>query len=113
MTVPAVSITSGGKTLRSSAATFSILPPRQPASAAGTARAVAEEQQTYPGGAHRQAGQVSSDDLLVRVFFSKNTVYEQEPVVATIKVYTKYDISSFLPTVQPAFEGFLDRRGCL
>ena len=27
--------------------------------------------------------------------------------MATIKVYTKYDISSFMPTTQPAFEGFL------
>ena len=28
-------------------------------------------------------------------------------MVATIKVYTKHDISSFMPTTQPAFEGFL------
>lgn len=105
VTVPAVSITSGGKTLRSSTATFSILPPDSQPQQGQPGQS--QRQQTYPGGAHRQAGLVSSDDLLVRVFFSKNTVYEQEPVVATIKVYTKYDISSFLPTVQPAFEGFL------
>ncbi len=104
--VPEVSISSGGKTLRSRAASFQILPADQPQG----------QQQAQPG--QRQParvddpttqtpGSVSPSDLLVRVSFSKNTVYEQEPVVATIKVYTKYDISSFLTTTQPAFEGFL------
>lgn len=104
--VPEVSISSGGKTLRSRAASFQILPSDQP-----------QGQQSGQPGQRQPArvddpstqtpGSVSPSDLLVRVSFSKNSVYEQEPVVATIKVYTKYDISSFLTTTQPAFEGFL------
>lgn len=102
--VPSVSVTSSGKTLKSSPAKFKILPADRPQGSAS---------QSQQSGVHaddvstQTPGRVSADDLLVRVFFSKNSVYEQEPVVATIKVYTKYDISSFLVTTQPAFEGFL------
>ncbi len=101
--IPEVTINSGGKTLRSKPRHFQILP--------------ADQTSQQGGGGHRQVqpddvssqtpGEISSDALLVRVFFSKSSVYEQEPVVATFKVYTKYDISSFRVTTQPAFEGFL------
>lgn len=103
VTVPALSVTCQGKTLSSRPASFKILPADNPQ----------QSQQSQPGQqggvapSPAQAGHISSDDLLVRVSFSKTSVYEQEPVVATIKVYTKYDINSFLATTQPAFEGFL------
>lgn len=100
--IPAVSITCEGKTLRSRSATFQILPSDRPASAPGGAPTPQADDRSS-----QTPGRVSADDLLVRVTFSKSTVYEQEPVVATIKVYTKYDISSFMSTTQPAFEGFL------
>lgn len=103
VTVPSVSITSGGKTLHSREATFNILPDDSPASSGGQNGGGARNS----SGAQQQVGNINADDLLVRVSFSKSSVYEQEPVVATIKVYTKYDINSFLVTTQPAFEGFL------
>jgi len=34
-------------------------------------------------------------------------VYEQQAVVCTIKLYTKYQVSQFMPTLQPSFDGFL------
>ena len=43
----------------------------------------------------------------MRVSFSKSNVYEQEAVIATIKVYTKLEIKSFRVVQQPEFEGFL------
>lgn len=101
--VPEVTVIADGKTLKSRPATFQILPGDR-SSGAGTANQ-SQVQADNPG--TQTPGNVSADDLLVRVSFSKNTVYEQEPVVATIKVYTKYDISSFMVTTQPAFEGFL------
>lgn len=100
--VPEVTITSNGKTLRSKTHSFQILPPDK--------KSASNSQGGNPSQGRPQRGDlpdISSDDLLVRVSFSKNSVYEQEPVVATIKVYTKYDISSFLATTQPVFEGFL------
>lgn len=103
--VPAVSITSGGNTLQSRPATFNILPsdnPTQSSSQRGNDRHVQADDYTT-----QTPGNIDKNDLLVRVSFSKSKVFEQEPVVATIKVYTKYDISSFMVTTQPAFEGFL------
>lgn len=103
--VPEVSITSNGKTLRSHSASFQILPGDNPRGSNGGGSAAPTPD--YDGVSASSPGRISADDLLVRVSFSKSSVYEQEPVVATIKVYTKYDISSFMPTTQPAFEGFL------
>ena len=99
--VPEISVQSGGKTLHSRPASFQILPPDKNAQSQGGSQP--QQGMSQPG----TPAQISADDLLVRVFFSKSAVYEQEPVVATIKVYTKYDISSFMVTTQPAFEGFL------
>ncbi len=100
-----VTISAGGKTLKSRPAKFEILPGDAGPSSGSSAP---NRGQVQPDDISSQTpGKVSANDLLVRVSFSKNTVYEQEPVVATIKVYTKYDISSFMVTTQPAFEGFL------
>lgn len=45
--------------------------------------------------------------MFVRIILSKPTAYEQEAIECTIKLYTKYSISSFFPTKQPSFDGFL------
>ncbi len=50
---------------------------------------------------------VNADDVFVRIILSKSSAYEQEAIGCTIKLYTKYSISSFLPTRQPSFDGFL------
>ena len=50
---------------------------------------------------------VSGKDLFVRIEMSKPRVYEQQAVVCTIKLYTKYQVSQFIPTIQPSFDGFL------
>ena len=100
--VPELSVNCEGKTLHSRKASFQILPADNPSASQGSTQG---SQGTYPQAS--APGRVSPDDLLVRISFSKSSVYEQEPVVATIKVYTKHDISSFMPTTQPAFEGFL------
>ncbi len=50
---------------------------------------------------------VKGSDIFVRITMSKPQVYEQEAVVCTIKLYTKYQVSSFMATKQPSFNGFL------
>lgn len=102
VSVPSVTVQCNGKALTSREATFQILPPDRNSTPQNGGRPQPDD--VTPAGT---PAQISADDLLVRVFFSKNSVYEQEPVVATIKVYTKYDISSFMVTTQPVFEGFL------
>lgn len=95
--VPALTVNAGGKTVSSSPISFSILPPDR------------NSQPTQPG---RQGGnqaaqpaqasqRISPDDLLIRISFNKTHVYEQEAVIATIKVYTTTDITSIMPKKQP------------
>lgn len=50
---------------------------------------------------------VGSNDIFVRIEMSRPRVYEQQAVVCTIKLYTKYQVSQFIPTLQPSFDGFL------
>ncbi|MGN0214815.1 MAG: BatD family protein [Muribaculaceae bacterium] len=105
--VGAASVVVDGKRLTSKPFSIEILPPDK--SSANT------NQQGGSGGAVRfddidtqDAGkQVSGNDLFVRIAMSKQNVYEQEAVVCTIKLYTKYQISQFMPTLQPSFNGFL------
>lgn len=102
--VPALTVNAAGKRLTSKAASFQILPADQNSSTSSSPRQGAPTRQ---GSAQRQAPRMSADDLLVRVSFSKNSVYEQEAVIATIKVYTKLEIRDFRVVQQPEFEGFL------
>lgn len=103
VSVPEVTVHCNGKALTSRKASFQILPPDSNSQPQNGGSRLQPDDVTPSG----TPAQISADDLLVRVFFSKNSVYEQEPVVATIKIYTKYAISSFMVTTQPAFEGFL------
>lgn len=103
--VPAVSVSTNGQSISSKAVSFKILPPDR----------------TRPGAAPQQNGgstaradepaeasqRISPDDLLIRITFNKSHVYEQEAVIATIKVYTTNDITQIMPKKQPVFEGFL------
>ena len=50
---------------------------------------------------------VGANDVFVRIYLSRSQVYEQEAIECTIKLYTKYTISEFMPTKQPSFDGFL------
>ncbi len=105
VTVPSISVSSGGKTLKSQPKTITILPPDKSAQQ--------DSRQSAGNGAPAQnAGQgtvkkINPNDLIVTVTLSKNHIYEQEAVIATIKVYTKHNITSFRATTLPSFDGFL------
>lgn len=50
----------------------------------------------------------SANDMFVRIILDKKTVYEQQPVVATIKLYSRLNMNAkFQLLTQPTFEGFL------
>lgn len=51
--------------------------------------------------------QVTSNDLFVRIEMSKSRVYEQQTVVCTVKLYTKFPIKDFMPLQQPEYTGFI------
>ncbi len=93
-------ITSGGKTYTTKPVSFTVLPPDQTAQNGQGAR-VDDVTTQSPDKS------VSANDVFVRIILNKSKAYEQEAILCTIKLYTKYSISSFLPTTQPAFDGFL------
>ena len=105
--IGAASIVVGGKRMATKAFTIEVLPSgsKQPS----------QQSQRTPGAPTPYSDpmtqsadkEVSGKDLFVRIEMSKPRVYEQQAVVCTIKLYTKYQISQFMPTIQPSFDGFL------
>lgn len=95
-TIPAATIFSEGKQYTSNSIKIKVLPKDESLS----------DNQT---GGNEVANQSSSDDrTFVRMILSKTTVYEQEPILVTFKVYTKAaNIRSLDNATFPSFEGFV------
>lgn len=53
-----------------------------------------------------RSGNLSGDDIFVRMHIDKNEVYQGEAIVATIKLYTKLDLTGIESVRFPAFSGF-------
>lgn len=101
--VGAASVMVDGKQYSSKPFSIEILPPDKSASGGNQQQSVQIDKiNTQSAGK-----EVSSKDLFVRIIMSKTNVYEQEAVVCTIKLYTKYQISQFMANIQPSFNGFL------
>ena len=99
VTIPEITVTSGRTNYSSRPGTFNILPPDQASPSGGGGAS---------SGDTRQSGRpINANDVLIRIILNKSHAYEQEAILCTIKLYTKHSISSFIPTVQPAFDGFL------
>ncbi len=60
-----------------------------------------------PSASAPRGGKVSPNDLIVTVNMSKKHLWKGEAVIATIKVYTKHNITSFRATTLPQFDGFI------
>lgn len=101
VTVPAMSLNISGTTYKSKPCNITILPSNSPQRGQGNAGAAAPQQQSGT------VAKIQPSDLIVTVTMSKDKVYVQEAVIATIKVYTKYNILSFRATTLPTFDGFL------
>lgn len=101
------SIMVNGKRLTTRSFTIEIVPSGQHVS--GNAQSSASPNGVkYSDPMTQTAGKaVKANDLFVRIEMSKKRIFEQEAVVCTIKLYTKYQISQFFPTLQPSFNGFL------
>ena len=54
----------------------------------------------------RQTGTVSGQDLFLKFTVSKTNVVKGEPITATLKIYTRADISAFEDIHFPTFNGF-------
>lgn len=106
VTIPAITVTDkSGKKFSTQAKTIKIV-------AAGQRRQLPQQHPRnavdLPDGAKVNTdGIFSKDDFFVRINVDKHSVYEQEPVVATITLYSRQNISAFQLLTQPTFEGFL------
>lgn len=50
---------------------------------------------------------VNAGDAFVRINLTKSSAYEQEAVVCSVNLYSKYDVQSLVGKEQPQFNGFL------
>jgi hypothetical protein len=51
-------------------------------------------------------GTVNKEDLFIRVILDRNNVYKGQHIVATIKIYSRVNLSNFEDIQLPNFEGF-------
>ena len=105
--IPSVTINVGGKAYHTGEGSFEILPPDASAPQQGQAQG----SQHSSGSQAAQLPQSSAKDFFVRVIFSKSSVYEQEGIIATTKMYVpndrKFGISAIEASKTPVYEGFL------
>ncbi|MDE6371426.1 MAG: BatD family protein [Duncaniella sp.] len=101
-TIPAASILADGKRMTTKAATITVHERAERDTPASQRPVAVDDVDTQTAGRR-----VNADDVFVRIILSRSTAYEQEAIGCTIKLYTKYSISSFMPTKQPSFDGFL------
>lgn len=95
-TIAPAKYSKSGRTYQSEGAEIEVI--RDASGRAGTSR----------GAQKSETGQVSGEtDMFVRVQLSKREVFVGEPVVATVKFFTRTDISGFSEIQYPSFNGFL------
>ena len=102
VTIGSARINVGGKTMATKPIKLQILPPDRSA-ASGNQTSV----QAYDIDTQTSDKPINGKDLFVRIVLSKPTAYEQEGVLCSIKLYTKYQVSKFITNVQPAYNGFM------
>jgi len=106
--IPSVTINVGGKAYHSGESSFEVLPPD-----ASAPRQGGHSSQGYDGSQaqSQQLPKSSAKDFFVRVIFSKSSVYEQEGIIATTKMYVpndrKFGINAIEASKTPVYEGFL------
>jgi hypothetical protein len=95
-TIPPAKYLKGGKTYQSDPAEIEVIK-----DASGRSGAAQGEQQS-------ETDQAAGDtDMFVKVLLSKREVFVGEPVVATVKFFTRTDIAGFNEIKYPSFNGFL------
>ncbi len=93
-TIPSASITVDGDRVTSNGLSIKVLP--------------ADEQSAASSGSSSANNTaISAQNLFIRPVLSKSSVYEQEAVKLTYKLYTTYDVVQYTAKTLPDFKGFL------
>lgn len=104
VTLPAATLTVGGKRYATKAAPLEITDGPDP-------RAAQQQQRSGSSGAADPArmqpkATLGANDIILRMEVSKTDVYKGEPVVASLKIYTQVNIAGFENIKYPALNGF-------
>ncbi|HRR62321.1 MAG TPA: BatD family protein [Paludibacteraceae bacterium] len=94
-TIPSASIMVDNQKYTSNGLTIKVLPPNKESS-----KSEKQESSTSPSN-------ISEENIFIRTSVSKSTVYEQEPVLLTYKLYTLLDVVQCINKKMPDFDGFL------
>lgn len=100
-TIPAASIEIDSKKYTSNELRIRVLPPDDPNQVAKS-QATTSTQRSQ----QRSSKEISKDQIFVRQTVSKTNVYEQEALLVTYKLYTRYDLRGFADANFPEYKNF-------
>lgn len=100
----AASATIGGKVYTTKELSIEVV--KGAASQGGSQQQKGEPTGNAQQGNRSSAGEVSSQDVFLQLAFSKTKVVKGEPVIATLKLYTRVPIAGFEDIKFPVFNGF-------
>lgn len=100
-TLPAASAKVKGNTITSQPVTIEVVPSGS-SSSGGSQSQSSAQQQTQK----QQNGQISDEDVFLRLSFNRTNVVVGEPIVATLKLYQRVNIAGFESASFPSFNGF-------
>jgi hypothetical protein len=100
-TIPAASVKVGGKIYQSNPVTIEVVK-----GSAGNSQS--QSGNTGSGSSTIDKANISDENLFVAVNVDKKNLYQGQYLVATIKLYTKVDVSGFDNIKFPPFTGFLE-----
>ena len=104
--IPAASIKVGNSEYKSNKLSIKVLPPDK-AGSANSGSSQGQSNQSQQSGASQGSGNISADEVFVRMHVSKNSIYENEGFLVSFKIYSLYDIQGFESVKFPEFEGFV------
>lgn len=103
--IPPATVRAKGANYTSNALAIRVIPADK---ASNSSRAQAQQQDDFSdNGSSASAASVAKNGVFLRVSVTPRSVYEQQGVLVTFKLYTRYDISSVNPPKFPEYDGFL------
>lgn len=104
--IPSATVFVNDEKYTSTGLTIKVLPAEEGSGSEGNQQSQRQQQQQSASGSSAGSS-ISSQNLFIRPILSRQSVYEQEAVKLTYKLYTTYDVVQFSNKEMPDFKGFL------
>lgn len=106
-TIDPAKATVDGKSYLSNSLTIEVVASgKAAAGSSGSASAQSANAGTSAGNQEEVVAEAGNDDIFVRILVDKTTAYQGEKIIATIKLYSRLNISSIEKVDYPSFNGF-------